>query len=1450
MKLPTTSSFTRFGACFALFLHVLPVHAQIAFDNVTDSSLFGAMVSSESWGVSFGDYNGDGWADVIANDHRNRAAFYRNNGDGTLSNVLLTVGSSSTNLMNRFQDQHMLGFGDVDGDGDDDIGENRNHFFLYSNNELLEETGSNLYTLNMAQIATDCPNDDFYPLGFDDNQDFNLSFVCHRPATTFTRMSPSIPHMLDLANADFDGDGLLDVIAVKGSYFISDATLVTPTRVEAGFAGFDNSTHSFQFNAQPPLEISVWSRRQAVVTKTLTGSDTAANISFAYSGGVWTVSGTESHIIATAPSGISNLTQVTNLRSSDMPFFPKMYKAAGGGVWQDTGFQNGFNEAVHCAGITAGDFDNDMDMDVYLSCRGGGVNLPNMLYENDGTGSFSLVNNAGGAAGITGGAIGDAAGTSDNAIAGDYNNDGFLDLFLVNGHLDIALRRGGPHQLFKNAGNGNHWLQMKLVGTAPDFDALGAKVIVSAGGVNQVQLQDGGNHRSSQDFQRMHFGLAANTSADIEVTWPNGSTETFNNVTADQIYRIVQNQGISVATSVSVGEVAPPQAGDDCGTPARFAPLDYALFLYKTDCASNTWNVRLSPGSQTDRTFTGVLLGTGGGTVTNVSPSALEIDDSLDWDSSQIEFTFDASDNSEDGFVFTLNGDACLGVYSPDGVQILVGPDYRRIGLSGINPNTLQPCSLDFDGDGILDDVDPDDDNDGVPDVNDDLPRNPNESVDTDGDGIGNNADTDDDGDGVLDVDDSFPLDSTESFDTDGDGIGNNADPDDDGDGVNDATDAFPLDPDESADSDGDGVGDNADQFPNDADEASDFDGDGVGDNGDIDADNDGIPDSVEGAGGGSSFALTTDLATIAGGGASATVDIDLSAQLVGIGQTVTIDSIVADGDLNSPTEFFELDFNDGEQITPQVKTGLRCAGTLTPVTPTISTTVSVIDIGGGVAGVRVKGTTTPSVNFNSDCNDAQYRLNISGDSSLDRDTDGDGAPDYLDLDSDNDAIPDVLEADAADADLNSFIDNPGSDQGSVTSPPDADGDGLADYLDLQSTNPSNDGSGPFDIDSSDYASADTSGDGTLSSLDSNGGTDADEDGIDTLADNLPNEKGTSTGGAGAPAISWADADFSVDEANATVDLTLTVSPAATGGETIRFATAAGSAMQGSDYYGAAPTVSFNAGETSKTVSVSIINDTTIEADETFTVRLFSPSSDATVGTQATAAVTIIDDDSGGGPPVLTTQAMQVNEADGTADIVVTLSPAATSTVTVGYSTVSNSATGGTDFYGTAGNLTFNPGETTKSWSVTLVDNTIDEPSEQFNARLYNANGATIAQPLTPITIVDDDGAGSNPVLSVSDASVVESTGQASVTVSLSIAADVDVTVFTQKGTTQGGGQDYFGFTQLLQFRNGETSKQVDVTIIDDNVPEPTEVIKVRLNNPTGADLADPIGDISIEDDD
>ena len=147
---------------------------------------------------------------------------------------------------------------------------------------------------------------------------------------------------------------------------------------------------------------------------------------------------------------------------------------------------------------------------------------------------------------------------------------------------------------------------------------------------------------------------------------------------------------------------------------------------------------------------------------------------------------------------------------------------------------------FDTDSDGIGDRADADDDGDGLADDVDEYP------LDTDNDAIDNNMDTDDDNDGVADTDDAFPLDSAESSDFDADGVGDNADTDDDNDGVADSNDALPLNAAESVDTDGDGVGDNGDAFPDNPDESVDTDEDGQGNNADADDDNDGTLDTSD----------------------------------------------------------------------------------------------------------------------------------------------------------------------------------------------------------------------------------------------------------------------------------------------------------------------------------------------------------------------------------------------------------------------------------------------------------------------------------------------------------------------------------------------------------------------------------------------------------------------------
>lgn len=182
--------------------------------------------------------------------------------------------------------------------------------------------------------------------------------------------------------------------------------------------------------------------------------------------------------------------------------------------------------------IAAADFDNDMDIDLYLVCSSPTVNMPNLLYENDGKGNFSVVPHAGGAEGSE-------LGRGENVVSADFDRDGFLDLFVTNGFGSEPLAAEGPHQLFRNSGNSNHWLELDFEGSSSNRDGIGVQILLKAGGIRQVRTQDGGMHFMAQHHQRVHFGLGKHTIVDeLMVRWPSGTVQRLENVQADQILRI------------------------------------------------------------------------------------------------------------------------------------------------------------------------------------------------------------------------------------------------------------------------------------------------------------------------------------------------------------------------------------------------------------------------------------------------------------------------------------------------------------------------------------------------------------------------------------------------------------------------------------------------------------------------------------------------------------------------------------------------------------------------------------------------------------------------------------------------------------------------------------------------------------------------------------------------
>ena len=198
-----------------------------------------------------------------------------------------------------------------------------------------------------------------------------------------------------------------------------------------------------------------------------------------------------------------------------------------------------------------------------------------------------------------------------------------------------------------------------------------------------------------------------------------------------------------------------------------------------------------------------------------------------------------------------------------------------------------------------------------------------------------------------------------------------------------------------------------------------------------------------------------------------------------------------------------------------------------------------------------------------------------------------------------------------------------------------------------------------------------------------------------------------------------------------------------------------------------AGTLTFEAGERTKTIPIPTRGDTIDEEDETFTVRLSGPS-EATLQ-NATATGTITDDD---GPPALSINNAEASEGS-PAQFTVTLTPASGKTVTVDYATADGSALAGTDYTAKTDTLIFTSGTTQQTFQVQTREDLIDEPDEMFTVSLSIPSDARLVDHTATGTINDDD---DPPTLSIEDTTVGEG-NPAQFTVRLTPASGKTVTV-------------------------------------------------------------------------
>jgi len=650
----------------------------------------------------------------------------------------------------------------------------------------------------------------------------------------------------------------------------------------------------------------------------------------------------------------------------------------------------------------------------------------------------------------------------------------------------------------------------------------------------------------------------------------------------------------------------------------------------------------------------------------------------------------------------------------------------------------------------------------------------------------------------VISVSDGTITTSTPAFsikvtiDTDGDGIIDSIDSDDDNDGVDDVDDAFPLDDTESIDTDGDGVGDNADDTPYPNAGEINFDSASY-----VVAENAGSVEITVVRINGEYGELALDY-SLMDGTAAATTDYEYQAGTLTFadGETakqITI-NIVDDSSYEGRKDFNVTLSNLSKNHLDAGSIGSTDTTTVTieedePVPPageiafesgsewvieySDSFTLNVIRTGGSFGELSVSysasdisasagtdftpvsdvltfadGETIKAISIEL-INDDVYEpdetfivqlSNLIGGGAL-------GASTSTVTISDDDPTPEagVLEVEHENYKVNESalslsinVIRTGGDFGEVS-------------VDVSSSNSSATAGEDYEstIQTITFSDGEVLKSATLYITD-----DSLYEGDETFHINLSNVNGSESGNQSTSVITIVDddevppagvfqfsgTDYSVDEDAGTVLLTITRTNGSYGSVSVDLNTFDGTAVS-DDYFSITETLFFLDGETSRTATLAILDDSIYEGDKNFSVVLSNITGEATLGNPSTTTVTIIEDDETppSGKLQLSGSTYSVNEGDGSVKIMVLRTDGSHGDVSVDYSTAANNATTNTDYTSADGTLYFGDSEISQSITVSVIEDDVDEDTENFMVTLTDPHNALLGSIQSAVVTIEDN---------------------------------------------------------------------------------------------------------------
>jgi Calx-beta domain/Domain of unknown function (DUF4114) len=283
---------------------------------------------------------------------------------------------------------------------------------------------------------------------------------------------------------------------------------------------------------------------------------------------------------------------------------------------------------------------------------------------------------------------------------------------------------------------------------------------------------------------------------------------------------------------------------------------------------------------------------------------------------------------------------------------------------------------------------------------------------------------------------------------------------------------------------------------------------------------------------------------------------------------------------------------------------------------------------------------------------------------------------------------------------------------------------------------------------------------------------------------------------------------------------------------TVNLGVTTGTATSGVDYQAISPTVTFAAGSNTTTINLNALDDDIYEGTESVKLALVAGSA-YTIGASSNAEISILDNET---QPLLTitpaTQSITEKNIGGPANnatFQVQLSGKSATPITVNYTTVNGTATAGSDFTAISGPLTFLAGSITPQTVTVPItpDNTV-EPDETFSLQLSNLIGASIGSPVATATILNDDILPVVTITAGTNAKEPNTTGS----FVLSRTGDLTTALLVNLAATNGtatSGVDYQPIGSTATFAAGSSSVIITINLIDDDLYEGTENIKLAL---------------------